>query len=248
MNSILVIGGNSDIGYATAKVFVQNKYNIHLVSRNISQLEIKKKEIEDLYKVECKITSLDILRKENVNRYFDEHLESPTIILIAAGYMEVDEKNDEKIASINYLSPVTFIEKSLVKYKTQKKLNTIIGISSIAGDRGKKKNSIYSSSKSALSSYLNGLRQRLYTSGIHVITVKPGFVKTKLLQKNLKLPKILISNVNHVGNKIFKAYKSKKNTLYVPRYWSIIMFIYKMIPETIFKIIAKKKIDYFKGK
>ena len=238
MSSILVIGGNSDIGYATAKVFAQNKYNIHLVSRNTSQLEIKKKEIENLYKVECKITSLDILNKENVNNFFNEYLESPTIILIAVGYMEIDEKNYEKIASINYLSPMTFIEKSLVKYKTQKKLNTIIGISSVAGDRGKKKNPVYSSSKSAFSSYLDGLRQRLYLDGIHVITVKPGFVKTKMTE-NLKLPKILISNVNHVGNKIFKAYKNKKNTLYVPRYWSIIMFIYKMIPETIFKIIAK---------
>ena len=238
MSSILVIGGNSDIGYATAKVFAQNKYNIHLVSRNTSQLEIKKKEIEDLYKVECKITSLDILNKENVNRYFDEYLESPNIVLITVGYMEVDEKNYEKIASINYLSPMTFIEKSLVKYKTQKKLNTIIGISSVAGDRGKKKNPVYSSSKSAFSSYLDGLRQRLYLDGIHVITVKPGFVRTKMTE-NLKLPKILISNVNHVGNKIFKAYKNKKNTLYVPRYWSIIMFIYKMIPEMIFKIIAK---------
>ena len=136
MSSILVIGGNSDIGYAAAKVFAQNKYNIHLVSRNISQLEIKKKEIEDLYKVECKITSLDILNKENVNHYFDEYLESPNIILITVGYMGVDEKNYEQIASINYLSPMTFIEKSLVKYKTQKKLNTIIGISSVAGDRG----------------------------------------------------------------------------------------------------------------
>ena len=238
MSSILVIGGNSDIGYATAKVFAQNKYNIHLVSRNISQLEIKKKEIEDLYKVECKITSLDILNKENVNHYFDEHLESPNIILIAVGYMEVDEKNYEKIASINYLSPVTFIEKSLIKYKTQKKLDTIIGISSVAGDRGKKKNSVYSSSKSAFSSYLDGLRQRLYLDGIHVITVKPGFVKTKMTE-NLKLPKILISNVSHVGIKIFKAYKSKKNTLYVPRYWSIIMFFYKIIPEILFKIFTK---------
>ena len=72
MGSILVIGGNSDIGYATAKVFAQNKYNVHLVSRNTYQLELKKKEIENLYKVECKITSLDILNKENVNHYFDE--------------------------------------------------------------------------------------------------------------------------------------------------------------------------------
>jgi len=238
MSSILVIGGNSDIGYATAKVFAQNRYNVHLVSRNISELEIKKKEIESLYKVDCKITSTNILNEENVNNFFSENLESPEIILITVGFMEVDEKNYEKIASINYVSPMVFIEKSLTKYKTQKKLNTIIGISSIAGDRGKKKNCVYSSSKSAFSSYLDGLRQRLYADGIHVITVKPGYVKTKMT-KNLKLPKILISNVNHVGNKIFKAYKSKKNTLYVPSFWSIIMFFYKMVPETIFKIIAK---------
>ena len=238
MGSILVIGGNSDIGYATAKVFAQNKYNIHLVSRNISQLEIKKKEIEDLYKVECKITSLDILNKENVNRYFDEHLESPNIILIAVGHTEINEKNYEKIASINYVSPMVFIEKSLIKYKTQKKLDTIIGISSVAGDRGKKRGSIYTSSKSAFSSYLDGLRQRLYSDKIHVITVKPGWVETKMT-KNLDLPKIMITNVDFVGNKIFKSYKTKKNILYVPGYWSIIMFFYKMIPETIFKIIAK---------
>ena len=238
MSSILVIGGNSDIGYATAKVFAQNEYDIHLVSRNISQLEIKKKEIESLYKVKCKITFLDILNEDNVNNFFNNNLESPNIILIAVGYAEIDEKNYEKIASINYVSPMMFIEKSLIKYKTQNKLNTIIGISSVAGDRGKKKNPVYSASKSAFSSYLDGLRQRLYADGIHVITVKPGYVKTKMT-KNLKLPKILISNVNHVGNKIFKAYKSKKNILYVPGYWSIIMFFYKMIPVMILKIIAK---------
>ena len=238
MGSILVIGGNSDIGYATAKVFAQNKYNIHLVSRNTSQLEIKKKEIESLYKVKCKITFLDILNEENVNNFFNENLESPNIILIAVGHTEIDEKNYEKIASINYVSPMVFIEKSLIKYKTQKKLDTIIGISSIAGDRGKKKNCIYSSSKSAFTSYLDGLRQRLYSDKIHVITVKPGYVKTKMT-KNLKLPKALISSANHVGNKIFESYKNKKNTLYVPRYWSIIMFFYKIIPEYLLKIYTK---------
>ncbi len=223
MNSILIIGGNSDIGYATAKIFAQNQCNIHLVSRNTSQLEIKKKEINNLYKVDCKITSLDILSEESVTNFFNENIESPDIILIAVGYMETIEKNYEKITGINYVFPVAFIEKSITKYKTQKKLNTIIGISSVAGDRGKKKNNIYASSKSAFSSYLDGLRQRLHPSGIHVITVKPGWVKTKMTQ-NMKLPTIMNSNVDYVGNKIFKAYKSKKNTLYVPGFWLIIMF------------------------
>ena len=238
MSSILVIGGNSDIGYATAKVFAQNKYNIHLVSRNTSQLEIKKKEIESFYKVKCKITFLDILNEENVNNFFNENSVSPNIILIAVGLAELNEKNYKRIAYTNYVFPMVFIEKSLIKYKTQKKLDTIIGISSVAGDRGKKKNCIYSSSKSAFSSYLDGLRQRLYSDKIHVITVKPGWVATKM-NKNIDLLKMMVASADFVGNKIFKSYKTKKNTLYVPRFWSIIMFFYKITPEILLKIYMK---------
>ena len=239
MRSILIIGGNSDIGYATAKVFAKNLFDIHLVSRNVEHLNIKKDEIISLYKVNCKISHLDLLEEDQINMFFEKNTESPEVILIASGFLQQDEKNFEKIIKINYLSPLKFIEKSLEKYQTQKILNTIIGISSVAGDRGKKKNSIYSSAKSGFSCYLDGLRQRAYSKGIHVVTVKPGWVNTKMT-RNLNLPKFMTANVNSVGNEIFNSYKSKKNTLYVPRYWSIIMFIYKMVPEFIFKIFAIK--------
>ena len=238
MNSILIIGGNSDIGYATGKVFAQNKYNIHLASRNISNLKIKKGEIENLYGVDCKISFLDIENKENINNFFNENLESPNIILIATGLLSDENEDDNKILNVNYLCPAMLIDKSIIKYKAQKKLNTIIGISSVAGDRGKKSSDIYSSSKSTFSSYLNQLRQKLRSNGIHVMTVKPGWVKTKMT-KNIKLPSIMTANVDFVGNKIFKAYKSRKNILIVPWYWSIIMFLYRMIPEILFSIIRK---------
>ncbi len=238
MRSILVIGGNSDIGYATAKVFAKNKYNIHLASRNMDQLNNKKKEIENLYAVECKVTQLDLLQDDQIVNFFDKNPKSPDIILIALGFMQSEEKNFERIINSNYLSPLKFIEKSLINYLPQKQLKTIIGISSVAGDRGKKRNTIYSSSKSAFSSYLDGLRQRLCLNGVHVITVKPGWVATKMT-RDMVLPKIMTTNANFVGNKIFKSYKSKKNTLYVPKFWLIIMFFYKMVPEILFKFFAK---------
>jgi short-subunit dehydrogenase len=146
--------------------------------------------------------------------------------------------NDDQILNVNYLSHVDFIEKSILKYKDQIELNTIIGISSVAGDRGRKNMDTYSSSKSSYSFYLNELRQKLYKFGIHVVTIKPGWVKTKMT-KDLKLPKIMTANVDFVGNKIFDAYKNKKNILYVPSYWSVIMFLYRMIPEIFFSIIKK---------
>jgi short-subunit dehydrogenase len=238
MSSILVIGGNSDMGYAAAKIFAKNNFDIHLVSRNIEQLNIKKEEIINFYKVKCKITSMDILDKDQMDNFFKENTESPEVILISCGFLQAEEKDFEKIIKINYLSPVKFIENSLKAYQSQKILKTIIGISSVSGDRGKKKNSVYSSAKSGFSCYLDGLRQIVYNKGIHVVTVKPGWVNTKMI-KGLNLPKIMTSNVNFVGNEIFISHKLKKNTLYVPRYWSIIMFFYKIMPEFIFKFFAK---------
>ena len=71
-----------------------------------------------------------------------------------------------------------------------------------------------------------------------MITVKPGWVNTKMI-KGFNFPKFMVASTNFVGNKIFRSYKSKKNTLYVPQYWSIIMFIYRMVPEFLFKIYVR---------
>ena len=239
MSSILIIGGNSDIGYSTAKIFAKNKYDIHLASRNVEELNIKKEEIIRLFKVKCKITHLDLLQENSVNSFFEKNIDSPKVILLACGFLQTNEVDFEKIIGVNYLSPLKFIEKSIKIYQSQKVLKTIIGISSVAGDRGKKKNSIYSSAKSAFSFYLDGLRQRLHSNGINVITVKPGWVKTKMTE-SINLPKLMIANPNLVGNKIFKAYKSNKGILYVPGYWFLIMFFYKMVPEFLFKFFLKK--------
>tara|TARA_B110000914_G_scaffold219345_1_gene227877 strand:- start:772 stop:1488 length:717 start_codon:yes stop_codon:yes gene_type:complete len=238
MSLILIIGGNSDIGYASAKIFAKNKYDVHLVSRNIEQLNINKKEIVNLYNVKCKITCMDLLEQDQINKFFKENTVSPKVILIASGFLQPEEKKIENIVRINYLAPLEFIEKSLDKYQSQEILKTVIGISSVAGERGKKNNNIYSSAKSGFSCYLDGLRQKIYNKGIHVITVKPGWVNTKMT-KGLNLPKFMTVNSAYVGNKIFNSYKSKKNTLYVPGYWSIIMFVYKLVPEFIFKIFIK---------
>ena len=143
MSLILIIGGNSDIGYASAKIFAKNKYDVHLVSRNIEQLNINKKEIVNLYNVKCKITCMDLLEQDQINKFFKENTVSPKVILIASGFLQPEEKKIENIVRINYLAPLEFIEKSLDKYQSQEILKTVIGISSVAGERGKKNNNIY---------------------------------------------------------------------------------------------------------
>ena len=238
MSSVLIIGGNSDIGYATSKVFAKNKYNIHLASRNVPDLQIKKSEIEQLYNVDCEISFLDIENEESVDFFLNNNPKSPNIILLAAGLLKTKSADDNKILNVNYSSQVGFVEKTIKYYRNQYKLDAIIGISSVAGDRKKKNLDIYAKSKSSYNLYLQELRQRLCKFGINVITIKPGWVNTKMI-KSLKLPKLMTVNVNFVGSKIFEAYKNKKKILYVPKYWKIILFFYNLIPEIFFSIIKK---------
>ena len=111
---------------------------------------------------------------------------------------------------------------------------TLIGISSVAGDRGRASNYIYGSSKAGVSAFLSGLRNRLYPFGIHVLTVKPGFVQTKMTS-HINLPKKLTTNPEKVANSIYYAYKSRKNIIYVMPIWKYIMLFIKLIPESFFK-------------
>ena len=110
----------------------------------------------------------------------------------------------------------------------------IIGISSVAGDRGRKANYIYGSSKAAFTAYLSGLRNRLCDSGVQVLTVKPGFVYTKMT-KSLDLPEKLTAQPKEVAKDIFKAQHSGRNILYTKWMWRYIMLIIRLIPEFVFK-------------
>jgi decaprenylphospho-beta-D-erythro-pentofuranosid-2-ulose 2-reductase len=239
MKSVLIIGGNSDIGFSTAKFFAKNGYDIHLASRNISELDKKKKKIEEKYNSNCLISMLDISSKESIKNFFINNTTSPNVIITAAGYLEIEETDYKKIIGNNYLYLVEFIELAIKNYLDQKNLNSIIGISSVAGERGKSHNNIYGSSKAGYSNYLNGLRQRLYQKKIHVLLVKPGYIKTKMTQ-HLNLPKILTTNPDHAGQKIYESFSKQKNELYVPKIWFFLIIIYKNIPEIFFKYLSKK--------
>ena len=232
MKSILVIGGNSDIGFAICKEFIKDNFKIILASRNIAELDEKKKILHNL-SVKCETYYFDIEDQSSYKNFFDKLRTKPDILIISCGYLEVEEKNYQKIININYLSKVNFIEDILSKKDFFNKLNSIIGISSLAGERGKERLNIYSSAKAGFTNYIDGLRQRLHKNSINVYTVKPGFVKTKMTN-NMNLNKFLIITPERLAKKIYKCYKKKKYIIYPSLLWRIILFIYKIIPEKIF--------------
>ena len=116
----------------------------------------------------------------------------------------------------------------------EKKSGTIVGISSVAGERGRMSNYIYGSAKAGFTAYLSGLRNRLQKVGVHVLTVKPGFVQTKMTE-GLPLPKPLTALPEQVAKGIIKAVKKGTNEVYILGIWRLIMLIIRTIPEFVFK-------------
>jgi short-subunit dehydrogenase len=237
---LLIIGGNSDIAKSCAIEFAKNSFNLILTTTDKNKLEEFSKHVSNLFNVNVIIEELDVLN-------FSYHLEfwnkvknyNIEVVLVAVGYLgdqKLAEQNFEealKIININYTALVSLI--NIISNDLEKKQKgTIIGISSVAGERGRKSNYIYGSSKAAFSCYLDGLRHRLYSSNVHVITVKPGLVYTKMTS-HLKLPKLLTATPEKIAKDIYKAYIKKIDTLYTPYFWKIIMNIIKLIPEKFFK-------------
>jgi short-subunit dehydrogenase len=105
----------------------------------------------------------------------------------------------------------------------------------VAGDRGRQSNYIYGSAKGALSLFLQGLRNRLAKAGVHVMTVKPGFVDTKMTFG--KPGMFLVAQPEQVATEVFKAFQKQRNVVYVPWFWFWIMAIIRAIPEALFKTL-----------
>ena len=109
---------------------------------------------------------------------------------------------------------------------------TLVGISSVAGDRGRKGNSAYMAAKAALSTYLESLRYRLAGTGVRVVTVKPGFVATPMTA-GLKTPRLLTISAERAAERIASLCEGGKAVAYVPGYWSLIMYIIRSVPAAL---------------
>lgn len=239
--TILIFGGTSDIGFAIAKEFILNNFNILLIGRDEKKLNNNKTSLENLGYGSCGILSQDFAKAPDTKYDFNNIVSGSALSVVCYGEMlsqELLEKSDNGIAdciNINLSSQIILINRINNIYKKIGN-KSILVVSSVAGDRGKASNYIYGSAKAGLSEYLSGLRQSNFPNKVHVCTIKPGFIYTKMT-KHLTLPPLLTSLPSEVGKKAYKAYVSKLDIVYVSGIWKYIMFIIKCIPEFIFKRI-----------
>ena len=239
--TLLLLGAKSDIGIAIAHRFAKEGFDIQLAARNSSCLSDDLSDIRIRYGVNVSCHEFNILDYDSHEDFVLSLPTLPNVAVTAIGILgeqiEIDDfKKTKKIIRTNFEGNVSILCK-IAKQFDKRGSGTIIGLSSVAGDRGRASNYIYGSSKAAFSTYLSGLRNRLYRRGIYVLTVKPGYVKTKMTE-HLNLPKYLTTRPYLVASRIYKGYKFKKNIIYITSIWFFIMLIIKAIPEKIFKRLS----------
>jgi short-subunit dehydrogenase len=234
----LIIGTTSSLGKILCRQLAGIGYNLILSGRDEKELSRIASDIEIRYDIQVKTAFLDLELESFCAKSFLNNIPKFDSIFLIAGYMGNDEKENEKnisdVININYLNPAKILSNVANDMQMNKKGEIVI-ISSVAGDRGRQSNYLYGSSKSAITVFASGLRNRLYKFSVHVMTVKPGFIDTPMTY-GMNSP--LIASREYVASKIIKSIKSYKDEIYVPYFWKFIMLIIKNIPERIFKKLS----------
>jgi len=239
MSHILIIGAKNEVAKELAKIYANQNKNLYLAGRNINELKDFVDDLISNNNINIELKELDIEKLDTHNSFYNSLEEKPEGVIVLTGYYP-EHKNAihnsdliYKTVNVNYIGPMSML--NIISHDMERrKKGFIIGVSSVSGDRGRKKNYIYGSSKSAFSTYLSGLRNKLYKHGVHVLTVKPGLIYTKTSKKN-NFPNQLIAQPIDVAKDIYKAQQSKKDIIYTKWFWRYIMFVIKNIPEFIFK-------------
>jgi short-subunit dehydrogenase len=238
-NTILILGSGSDIAKAIAREFAGHGYAVLLAGRSAEQMERLRLDLISRYEAEVSCHHFDAVDFESHGSFVSSLPKLPEVIVYSAGAMseqneaQQDWKKAKNMIEVNYSGAVSILNRFAILFG-ERAAGCIVGISSVAGDRGRGSNYIYGSTKAAFSAYLSGLRNELFKKKVHVITIKPGFVFTKMTQ-DLALPPRLTAYPDKVAEAIFSAVEKNKSVLYVKPLWRWIMQIIKVIPEPIFK-------------
>lgn len=239
--SILVIGGSSDIGHATALRYAKEGWRVMLAARDLEAARRNADDIGTRSGVETSVQALDVLQAGQLAGFIATLPALPDTVVCVVGELgdQLRAQTDPELATTimrtNFEAPSLLLEQFARAFETRGS-GTIVGVSSVAGDRGRASNYYYGAAKAGFSQFLSGLRNRLALSGkVRVVTVKPGFVRTRMTA-HMKLPAPLTVDPDRVAEDIFRADVTKpRDVIYVARRFQLVMAVICALPETVFK-------------
>lgn len=236
----LILGAKSDIGIQLAHIFAKNGWSLYLAARRAEDfLGDDAADIRIRHKVDAQTVEFDALDYDSHQNMYNALPQAPEVVVSMVGFLPEQSDAEQDIAlglktlAVNYNGCASILSIAANEMEASKR-GVIVGVSSVAGDRGRAKNYFYGSAKAGFTAFLSGLRNRLYSKGVHVVTVKPGFVYTRMT-KDMELPPRLTATSERVAKDIYKAVRKKKNIIYSTGKWRLIMWIIRNIPEWQFK-------------
>lgn len=236
---VLILGAASDMARAVARAFGEAGHPIQLAARNAARLADDARDLATRYGVEVTTHEFDALETDSHAGFVAGLPALPEVAICAVGAMgtqtesEADPQAAIRIMRANYEGPASVLA-HLANAMEARGSGTLVGISSVAGDRGRASNYVYGSAKAGFTAFLSGLRNRLSKQGVHVVTVLPGFVKTAMLE-GMETPAPLTAEPEEVGAAILKAVRRKTNVIYTRPIWRAVMAVIRNIPEPVFK-------------
>jgi len=242
----IVVGASEGMGAALARRLAKEGFCVALVARQKEKLEALATEINQGGESLALAYPHDVSRYEEVPGLLQKIVADlgglDTFILMAGvnyppgGNEKYNFENDRKMVEINLIGAMAWLSPVAEMFQSAK-AGQIVGIASVAGDRGRVGNPGYNTSKAGLATYLEALRNRLTRHGVNVLTVKPGFVKTEMLKAAVG-PTPFAIPVEKAVDDIYKAMRQRRQSIYTPFFWQYIMLVIRHIPSFVFRRLS----------
>jgi short-subunit dehydrogenase len=244
----IIVGASSGIGAALMRRLALSGYLIGAVARRQEALEDLCNSINAEFPgQDTEVVwpyAHDVSHYDQVPELFQQivqDLGGLDLIVYAAAVQpktdlhEYNFDKDEAMINTNLLGSIAWLNQAAMRFERAGR-GQIIGISSIAGDRGRVAAPVYNTSKAGLNTYLEALRNRLSRRGVTVTTIKPGFVETRLLENAAKT--FWVISPEEAAEQIHTAIVRRQQTVYVPKRWSAVGLIIRHIPSFIFRRLS----------
>lgn len=244
---VLVLGATSGIARATAAGLARRGYGLFLAGRDEEELERVAADLGVRFGVTVQSGPFDALVTDDHGAFLSWVEEETADMgglagaVVAFGTMGdearvfVDAAEADRVLRTNLNGAVSVLTPLAAHFEARGG-GFLVGVSSVAGERGRKGNYVYGAAKAGLTAYLSGLRARLAPKGVRVVTVKPGFVDTAMTFG--RPGTFLVASAEAVGERIARAVEWGPEVIYAPWFWRPVMAVVRAIPEPLFKRLA----------
>jgi short-subunit dehydrogenase len=236
---VLILGGRSEIGLAIARRFAQAGRDVILAARDAASLEPQRADLALRHDVTVRAVEFDALDTASFGDFANDLGTLPGVVVSVVGAMgdqaesERDPAAAARVMRANYEGPALILG-LFAERMAARGGGAVVGVSSVAGDRGRASNYVYGSAKAGFTAFLSGLRNRLSDTLVRVITVKPGFVATRMTE-GMNTPAPLTAQPDEVGEAVWRALDRGGDVIYVRRAWAPVMGVIRLLPERVFK-------------